>query len=75
MAAHSDSLPNKNPNTAYPAKPRDSSSLIILKKDKLGVQVLMGKRGQKAVFSNAYVFAGGKVDPEDGLDHMEQICR
>ena len=67
MAVHSDSLPNKNPNTAYPAKPRDSSSLIILKKDKLGARVLMGKRGRKAVFSNAYVFAGGKVDPEDYL--------
>ena len=67
MAVHSDSLPNKNPNAAYPAKPKDSSSLIILKKDELGVQVLMGKRGRKAVFSNAYVFAGGKVDPEDSL--------
>ena len=67
MTVHSDSLPNKNPNAAYPAKPKDSSSLIILKKDKLGVQVLMGKRGRKAVFSNAYVFAGGKVDAGDSL--------
>ena len=67
MTAHSDSLPDKNPNATYPAKPKDSSSLIILKKDKLGVQVLMGKRGKKAVFSNAYVFAGGKVDSGDSL--------
>ena len=65
MANQNESLPNKNLITSNPVKPKDSSSLIILKRSKNEVQILMGKRGKKAVFSNAYVFAGGKVDPED----------
>ena len=67
MAYQNESLPNKNLITSNPVKPKDSSSLIILKRSKNEVQILMGKRGKKAVFSNAYVFAGGKVDPEDSL--------
>ena len=67
MANQNESLPNKNLITSNPVKPKDSSSLIILKRSKNEVQILMGKRGKKAVFSNAYVFAGGKVDPEDSL--------
>jgi 8-oxo-dGTP pyrophosphatase MutT (NUDIX family) len=60
-------LPQRDLTSNHPVKPKDSASIIILKKTPKGVQVLMGKRGRKAVFSNAYVFAGGKVDPEDFL--------
>jgi 8-oxo-dGTP pyrophosphatase MutT (NUDIX family) len=60
-------LPKRDLTSNHPVKPKDSASIIILKNTPTGVQVLMGKRGRKAVFSNAYVFAGGKVDPEDFL--------
>ena len=50
--------PRKNPETKYPVKPKDSASLIVLKNNKGKLQVLMGRRGRKAVFSNVYVFAG-----------------
>ena len=60
-------LPKRNSTSNHPVKPKDSASVIVLKNTPTGVQVLMGKRGRKAVFSNAYVFAGGKVDPEDFL--------
>ena len=60
-------LPKRTSASNHPVKPKDSASVIILKNTPTGIQVLMGKRGRKAVFSNAYVFAGGKVDPEDFL--------
>ena len=67
MANQNKTLSNKDPIKNNPAKPKDSSSLIILKRRRNEVQVLMGKRGKNAVFGNAYVFAGGKVDSEDSL--------
>ena len=60
-------LPRKNPETKYPVKPKDSASLIVLKNNTGKLQVLMGRRGRKAVFSNVYVFAGGKVEATDSL--------
>ena len=60
-------LPKRDSTSKHPVKPKDSASVIILKNTSTGLQVLMGKRGRKAVFSNVYVFAGGKIDPEDFL--------
>ena len=39
----------------------------MLKNNTGKLQVLMGRRGRKAVFSNVYVFAGGKVEATDSL--------
>ena len=39
--------------------------MLVLRRGPKGVEILMGRRGRKAVFSNAYVFAGGKVDRVD----------
>lgn len=62
-------LPEKRADFKYPVKPKDSASLIVLRRTGSKLQVLMGKRGKKAVFSNVYVFAGGKVEKEDYLPH------
>ena len=51
-------LPTKNPAIKYPVKPKDSASLIVLRNKESKLQVLMGRRGRKAVFSNVYVFLG-----------------
>lgn len=58
-------LPKRSADTLHPVKPKDSASMLVLRKGKSGVEVLMGRRGRKAVFSNVYVFAGGKVDKVD----------
>ena len=60
-------LPGRHPKSKTPVKPRDSASLIVLRETEQELQVLMGKRGKKAVFSNVYVFAGGKVEKFDYL--------
>ena len=52
-------LPTKNPEIKYPVKPKDSASLIVLRNKESELQVLMGRRGRKAIFSNVYVFPGG----------------
>ena len=60
-------LPTKNPEIKYPVKPKDSASLIVLRNKESVLQVLMGRRGRKAVFSNVYVFPGGKLEACDRL--------
>jgi 8-oxo-dGTP pyrophosphatase MutT (NUDIX family) len=50
-----------------PVKPRDAATLIIWRKSKSGVEVLMGRRSNRAAFvPDFYVFPGGRLDP---LDH------
>lgn len=49
-----------------PARPRDAATLIVLRETGAGPQVLMGKRSRNAAFiPDAYVFPGGRHDPED----------
>ncbi|WP_420403370.1 NUDIX hydrolase [Nisaea sp.] len=48
-----------------PVRPKDSASLIVLRRTGDGLDVLMGRRGKKAVFGGVYVFPGGKVDAAD----------
>lgn len=67
MAPAPGDLPKRSADSAHPVKPKDSASMLVLRHGGAGIEVLMGKRGRKAVFSNAYVFAGGKVDREDRL--------
>jgi 8-oxo-dGTP pyrophosphatase MutT (NUDIX family) len=58
-------IPKRSADQLHPVKPKDSASMLVLRKGAGGLEVLMGRRGRKAVFSNAYVFAGGKVDKID----------
>ena len=37
------------------------------------LEVFLVERASKANFGGAFVFPGGKVDPEDGLGRMEEI--
>ena len=47
-------------------RPRDASSLVLLRRDQGEVRVLMGKRhGGHAFMPNKFVFPGGRVDPGD----------
>ncbi len=48
-------------------RPRDASSLIILRREGDEPRVLMGKRHSRHAFMpNKFVFPGGRVDPGDG---------
>jgi 8-oxo-dGTP pyrophosphatase MutT (NUDIX family) len=58
-------IPKRSADQRHPVKPKDSASMLVLRRGGGGLEVLMGRRGRKAVFSNAYVFAGGKVDKGD----------
>lgn len=48
-----------------PVRPKESASLMILRRRAGTLEVLMGRRSQKAVFGGVYVFPGGKVDAAD----------
>lgn len=41
--------------------------MLIIRSNLGNLEILMGKRGKRAVFGNAYVFPGGKVDRGDTL--------
>jgi 8-oxo-dGTP pyrophosphatase MutT (NUDIX family) len=51
-----------------PAPPLPSATLILLRDGAAGLEVLMLKRHEAAVFSGALVFPGGRVDSADGAD-------
>lgn len=46
-------------------RPRDSATVILLRKGQNRIETLMGQRGKKATFASVYVFPGGKVDASD----------
>ncbi|MEM1232502.1 MAG: NUDIX domain-containing protein [Pseudomonadota bacterium] len=47
---------------------RDAATVILLRDDDGGRQVLMGQRGAKAAFMpSKFVFPGGAVDPDDAM--------
>tara|TARA_B100000575_G_scaffold288803_1_gene289443 strand:- start:676 stop:1377 length:702 start_codon:yes stop_codon:yes gene_type:complete len=49
-------------------KPRDASSLIIIKENSKGTFVLMGRRPASSKFMpNVYVFPGGAVEKQDSI--------
>ena len=48
------------------ARPRDSATLILVRRDNAEAQILMGKRSANHTFMpNKFVFPGGKVDAAD----------
>lgn len=48
-------------------RPRDASTLILIRRDQAAPRVLMGKRsGRHDFMPDKYVFPGGRVDPQDG---------
>ena len=62
-----------DPN-AEPTIPQPAATVLLVRDSKEeGVEVFLVERASKANFGGAFVFPGGKVDPEDGLDHMEII--
>jgi 8-oxo-dGTP pyrophosphatase MutT (NUDIX family) len=48
-----------------PVRPRHAASLVLVRKRDGVSEVLMGRRSARAVFPEAYVFPGGRVDPSD----------
>src|SRR5258708_26986438 len=48
-----------------PVRPRHAASLVLVRRSAAGTEVLMGRRPAKAVFPEAYVFPGGRLDPSD----------
>lgn len=59
------SLPGLAAPGQKPVRPKDSASLIIVRRQGGELEVLMGRRGSKAVFGGVYVFPGGKIDAAD----------
>jgi 8-oxo-dGTP pyrophosphatase MutT (NUDIX family) len=51
--------------TSHPVKPRHAASLVLTRRRNGVTQILMGRRPAKAVFPEAYVFPGGRVDTSD----------
>ena len=60
--------PNEEPTVPQPA-----ATVLLVRDAADGVEVFLVERASKANFGGAFVFPGGKVDPEDGLDEMEAI--
>ena len=60
--------PNEEPTIPQPA-----ATVLLVRDSSDGVEVFLVERASKANFGGAFVFPGGKVDPEDGLDKMESI--
>ena len=51
-----------------PIKPKDASTLIIIKNDKKDTYVLMGQRSIKSKFMpGVYVFPGGAIEKDDSI--------
>ena len=62
-----------DPNEA-PTVPQAAATVLLVRDSKdEGIEVFLVERASKANFGGAFVFPGGKVDPEDCLDHMEAI--
>jgi 8-oxo-dGTP pyrophosphatase MutT (NUDIX family) len=50
---------------ARPVKPRHAASLVLVRRVGGVPHILMGRRSAKAVFPEAYVFPGGRLDKTD----------
>ena len=49
-----------------PVKPKDASTLIIIKNDNKNIYVLMGQRSMKSKFMpGVFVFPGGAIEKDD----------
>jgi 8-oxo-dGTP pyrophosphatase MutT (NUDIX family) len=65
--------PAEAPNLGEPAEPRPAASVVLLRRGgkhaDRALEVLLLKRTEKARFMpNVWVFPGGAVDAEDGID-------
>ena len=57
-----------------PTVPQAAATVLLVRDSKdEGIEVFLVERASKANFGGAFVFPGGKVDPEDGLGNMEAI--
>jgi 8-oxo-dGTP pyrophosphatase MutT (NUDIX family) len=55
-----------------PTLPRDAATLVLVRREDDSLQVLMGRRPSSSEFvPDAYVFPGGKVEPQDSRVHSE----
>jgi 8-oxo-dGTP pyrophosphatase MutT (NUDIX family) len=69
------SVPADKPTAASPSagevEPVPAASVVLLRDGAQGLEVLMLRRTSKASFAaDAWVFPGGRIDPEDGEDPM-----
>jgi 8-oxo-dGTP pyrophosphatase MutT (NUDIX family) len=56
--------------------PRDASTVMVLRDGTSGLEVLLVRRhAHSPVLGGAYVFPGGKVDPQDSLFPSERLSR
>lgn len=54
---------------------RAAATVLLVRDDPGGLEVLMLRRASKAVFAGGmYVFPGGRVDPADGGPEIESFC-
>ena len=59
------------PAGLLPTRSLPAASVILVRDGTAGLEVLMLRRTAKASFApDAWVFPGGRIDPEDGLDPL-----
>ena len=64
-----------SPAAALPVAPRPAATLILVRARGCLPEFLLLKRGAQARFMpNAYVFAGGAVDPADAIGEVYDVC-
>jgi 8-oxo-dGTP pyrophosphatase MutT (NUDIX family) len=61
--------PNDTPSTPVPA-----ATVLLVRDNNEKIEVFMLKRASRTNFGGAWVFPGGKLDADDGLKDIADIC-
>ena len=61
--------PNEKPSVPVPA-----ATVLLVRDNEEKIEVLMLKRASQTNFGGAWVFPGGKLDVDDGLKDVADIC-
>jgi 8-oxo-dGTP pyrophosphatase MutT (NUDIX family) len=62
------------PTTNTPVAPRPAATVILVREGEAGLEAFLLRRNRKASFmSNAFVFPGGKIDPDDGSAEVAAV--
>ena len=61
--------PNDTPSVPVPA-----ATVLLVRDNNKKIEVFMLKRASRTNFGGAWVFPGGKLDADDGLKDIADIC-
>ena len=66
---HTTVSPNDKPSVPVPA-----ATVLLVRDNNEKIEVFMLKRASRTNFGGAWVFPGGKLDENDGLKDIADIC-